>query len=212
MVMLVIRQTSVNLATNIARTFAALNWLKINEIPALPGTAPLGKVNRWSARSGFALGCGRMADFRELEKKVERFTERLKAFQHERDQRSRLALGMLASIEQKVRSQAAAFEKATARIAELEKERDAAITRASAIIDLYESSLTNNDAFFRGIESLAQKLVGPTASPPKSPVMASRPSPVVYAPAKTPPLRELGFGQVQPRDRTKDNGGSGPSF
>jgi hypothetical protein len=168
-----------------------------------------------------------MPNFADLDKKAGRFADRLRAFQQERDQRSKLALSMLASIEHKVRSQGAALEKANARIAELETERDAAVARASEIIDLYESSLTNNDAFFRGIEALAQKLVGPATPPPGTLVertsvaaqpskpppaaqTAPRPS-IVQAPSKTPFLREMGPGQLQPRDRAKDNnGGNGP--
>jgi hypothetical protein len=128
-----------------------------------------------------------MASFEELEQKVGRFTDRLKSFQQERDQRSKLALTMLASIEHKVRSQQAALDKANTRIAQLEHERDTAIARVTEIVDLYESSLTNNDAFFRGIEQLATKLVGPSASPPKPDAAASRPAPA--PPPPQPPLR-----------------------
>jgi hypothetical protein len=127
-----------------------------------------------------------MASFEELEQKVGRFADRLKSFQHERDQRSKLALTMLASIEHKVRSQAVALEKANARIAQLEHERDAAIARVSEIVDLYESSLTNNDAFFRGIEQLADKLVGPTPPPPAQKREAA-PRPVPPVPPAAPP-------------------------
>jgi hypothetical protein len=128
-----------------------------------------------------------MASFEELERKVGRFADRLKSFQHERDQRSKLALGMLASIEQKVRSQAAALEKANARIAQLEYERDTAIARVSEIIDLYESSLTNNDAFFRGIEQLASGLAEPLpASSPKVDRPAPKP-PASTAATAAPP-------------------------
>jgi len=175
-----------------------------------------------------------MASFEDLEQKFGRFADRLKSFQQERDQRSKLALNMLASIEHKVRSQQAALDKANSRIAQLEHERDTAIARVSEIIDLYESSLTNNDAFFRGIEQLANKMVGPPTPPPK-PEAAPRPAPappaqqppkpsappparpvstlppappartgVVQAPSKTPFLREMGPSQLQPRDRGKD--------
>lgn len=132
-----------------------------------------------------------MASFEELEQKVGRFTDRLKSFQLERDQRSKLALNMLANIEHKVRSQAAALDKANARIAQLEHERDAAISRVSEIIDLYESSLTNNDAFFRGIEQLAGKLVGSApAAPAPPPPAAPRPAaPQAPAAAPAPPPR-----------------------
>jgi hypothetical protein len=123
-----------------------------------------------------------MASFEELEQKVGRFTDRLKSFQQERDQRSKLALTMLASIEHKVRSQQAALDKANSRIAQLEHERDTAIARVTEIIDLYESSLTNNDAFFRGIEQLAGKLVGPAA--PKPEAAAPRPAPIPPPPAQ----------------------------
>lgn len=191
-----------------------------------------------------------MARFEDLDQKFGRFADRLKSFQQERDQRSKLALNMLASIEHKIRSQAAALDNANARIAQLEHERDAAIARVSEIIDLYESSLTNNDAFFRGIEQLANKLVGPAAqpappkpeaaaphpapppprpaappppaSPPPRPANTSPPRPVatlppappprtgvVQAPSKTPFLREMGPGQLQPRDRSRDDNGSG---
>jgi hypothetical protein len=191
-----------------------------------------------------------MARFEDLDQKFGRFADRLKSFQQERDQRSKLALNMLASIEHKIRSQAAALDNANARIAQLEHERDAAIARVSEIIDLYESSLTNNDAFFRGIEQLANKLVGPAAqpappkpeaaaphpapppprpaappppaSPPPRPANTSPPRPVatlppappprtggVQAPTKTPFLREMGPGQLQPRDRSRDDNGSG---
>jgi len=127
-----------------------------------------------------------MASFEDLEKKVGRFADRLKSFQQERDQRSKLALTMLASIEHKVRSQAAALEKANTRIAQLEYERDTAIARVTEIVDLYESSLTNNDAFFRGIEQLATKMVGPTpaAAQPKPATEPPRPAP---QPAAVPP-------------------------
>ena len=123
-----------------------------------------------------------MASFEELEQKVGRFTDRLKSFQQERDQRSKLALTMLASIEHKVRSQQAALDKANSRIAQLEHERDTAIARVTEIIDLYESSLTNNDAFFRGIEQLAGKLVGPAT--PKPEAGAPRPAPAPPPPAQ----------------------------
>src|SRR6185369_2220760 len=109
-----------------------------------------------------------------------RFTDRLKSFQQERDQRSKLALTMLASIEHKVRSQQAALDKANSRIAQLE--RDTAIARVTEIIDLYESSLTNNDAFFRGIEQLAGKLVGSAA--PKPEAAAPRPAPIPPPPVQ----------------------------
>jgi hypothetical protein len=177
-----------------------------------------------------------MASFEDLDKRFGRFADRLKVFQQERDQRSKLALTMLASIEHKVRSQAVALDKANARIAELEQERDAAIARATEIVELYESSLTNNDAFFRGIEQLAGKLVGPAAAmaPPTVETPTPRPSPppapprpaaqaprpvttlppappprtgVVQAPSKTPFLREMGPSQLQPRDRSKDHDG-----
>jgi hypothetical protein len=131
-----------------------------------------------------------MASFEELEQKVGRFADRLKSFQQERDQRSKLALGMLAGIEQKVRSQAAALEKANARIAQLEHERDTAIARVSEIVDLYESSLTNNDAFFRGIEQLATQLVGPALATPAPKAETPAPGPPQpAAPASAPPPR-----------------------
>jgi hypothetical protein len=183
-----------------------------------------------------------MASFEDLDQKFGRFADRLKAFQQERDQRSKLALTMLASIEHKVRSQAVALDKANARITELEKERDSAIARATEIVELYESSLTNNDAFFRGIEQLASKLVGPAAAaapqpkpeavPPRPiapqpasavpPRVAAPPRPVstlppappqrtgvVQAPSKTPFLREMGPSQLQPRDRSREDGSGG---
>ena len=62
-----------------------------------------------------------MASFEELDQRFGRFAERLKSFQQERDQRSKLALTMLASIEHKVRSQAVALDKANARIVQLEQ-------------------------------------------------------------------------------------------
>jgi hypothetical protein len=126
-----------------------------------------------------------MAGFEDLEQKFGRFADRLKSFQQERDQRSKLALSMLASIEHKVRSQQAALDKANSRIGQLEHERDTAIARVNEIIDLYESSLTNNDAFFRGIEQLANKLVAPT---PKPEAAAPRPAPAPPSPAQ-PSLR-----------------------
>lgn len=151
-----------------------------------------------------------MASFEELEQKVGRFTDRLKSFQQERDQRSKLALHMLANIEHKVRSQAAALDKANARIAQLEHERDAAISRVSEIIDLYESSLTNNDAFFRGIEQLAGKLVGPAPAPPQP--AAPRPaapqapaaaaSPPRPAPPPAPPVQQAPRPAAPPRPVT----------
>lgn len=129
-----------------------------------------------------------MASFEDLEQKVGRFADRLKSFQHERDERSKLALTMLATIEHKVRSQAIALDKANARITQLERERDTAIARASEIIDLYESSLSNNDAFFRGIEQLATKLVGPSAVPaPQPPPKPEAPPPQPPRPAASPP-------------------------
>jgi hypothetical protein len=193
---------------------------------------------------GVRLGlAGRMTSFEDLDQKFGRFADRLKTFQQERDQRSKLALTMLASIEHKVRSQAVALDKANARITELEKERDSAIARATEIVELYESSLTNNDAFFRGIEQLASKLVGPAVAPasqqpkpdaapprpaapqpapavpprpatPPRPVTTLPPAPpqrtgVVQAPSKTPFLREMGPSQLQPRDRTRDDGNGG---
>jgi hypothetical protein len=128
-----------------------------------------------------------MASFEELERKVGRFADRLKSFQQERDQRSKLALTMLASIEHKVRSQAAALDKANARIAQLEHERDAAIARVTEIVDLYENSLTNNDAFFRGIEQLANKLVGPSPSAASPKPVPETPRPAPQATAASPP-------------------------
>jgi hypothetical protein len=128
-----------------------------------------------------------MASFEELEQKVGRFADRLRSFQQERDQRSKLALTMLASIEHKVRTQAAALDKANVRIAQLEHERDTAIARVTEIIDLYESSLANNDAFFRGIEQLATKLVGPSAAPAPQPAPKPEPPPRPAA-APQPPL------------------------
>ena len=91
-----------------------------------------------------------MPSFDELDQKIGRFADRLRSFQQERDQRTKLALTMLANIEHKVRSQRTALETANARIADLEKERDTALARVSEIVDLYESSLDNNEAFFRG--------------------------------------------------------------
>lgn len=123
-----------------------------------------------------------MGNFDELDQKFGRFADRLKTFQQERDQRSKLALTMLASIEHKVRSQQVALDKANSRIGELEKERDAAIARATEIVELYENSLTNNDAFFRGIEQLASKLIGPSATAP-----APQPKPEAAPPRPTPP-------------------------
>jgi hypothetical protein len=133
-------------------------------------------------------GCGGMASFEELEQKVGRFADRLKSFQQERDQRSKVALTMLASIEHKIRSQAVALDKANTRIAQLEHERDAAIARVTEIIDLYESSLTNNDAFFRGIEQLATKLVGPSAAPAPQAAPKQEATPPRPAAAPQPPL------------------------
>ncbi|HEX2116367.1 MAG TPA: hypothetical protein VHM01_18335 [Alphaproteobacteria bacterium] len=166
-----------------------------------------------------------MASFEDLDRRFGRFADRLKAFQQERDQRSKLALTMLASIEHKVRSQAVALDKANTRIAELEKERDAAIARATELVDLYESSLTNNDAFFRGIEQLASKLVGPSATmpppktetpavrasappgPPQPPRSAQAPRPVATLPP-APPSRT---GVVQAPSKTPFLREMGPS-
>jgi hypothetical protein len=160
-----------------------------------------------------------MPSFDELDQKIGRFAERLRSFQEERDQRTKLALTMLANIEHKVRSQRTALDTANARIAALEKERDTAIARVTEIVDLYENSMNNNDAFFRGVETLAKKLIGdepkPAAPPPRSlveksaaaqpvqrPPQPAAPKPaMVQAPSKTPFLKEMGPGQLQPRDR-----------
>jgi hypothetical protein len=171
-----------------------------------------------------------MPSFDELDQKIGRFADRLRSFQQERDQRTKLALTMLANIEHKVRSQRTALETANARIADLEKERDTAIARVSEIVDLYESSLNNNDAFFRGVEALAKKLIGaaetpgPASPPPRSlveksaavqttpkppPAQPAPQRPMVQAPSKTPFLKEMGPGQVQPKDRLKNNGDGG---
>lgn len=170
-----------------------------------------------------------MPSFDELDQKIGRFADRLRSFQQERDQRTKLALTMLANIEHKVRSQRTALDTANARIAELEKERDTAIARVSEIVDLYEGSMNNNDAFFRGVEALARKLIGdepkPATPPPRSLVEksaaaqpAARPAPappppppaskpaMVQAPSKTPFLKEMGPAQVQPK---KNNGEGG---
>lgn len=168
-----------------------------------------------------------MPSFDELDQKIGRFADRLRSFQQERDQRTKLALTMLANIEHKVRSQRTALDSANARIAELEKERDTAIARVSEIVDLYESSMNNNDAFFRGVEALAKKLIGPELAPrslveksaaaqqtakpppPAPPPPASRPG-MVQAPSKTPFLREMGPAQVQPKKNNNGEGGSKP--
>jgi hypothetical protein len=170
-----------------------------------------------------------MASFDELEQKVGRFADRLKSFQQERDQRSKLALSMLASIEHKVRTQAAALDKANARIAQLEHERDTAIARVTEIVDLYESSLTNNDAFFRGIEQLATKLVGPSGPasqlapkpetpPPSRPAAAPQPPAAPPRPAATqrpvttlPPAPPPRTGVVQAPSKTPFLREMGPS-
>ena len=65
-----------------------------------------------------------MPSFDELDQKIGRFAERLRTFQEERDERTKLALTMLANIEHKVRTQRTALDTANARIAQLEKERD----------------------------------------------------------------------------------------
>jgi CII-binding regulator of phage lambda lysogenization HflD len=101
-----------------------------------------------------------MSDFADLQQKIVGLADRLKAFQQERDRRTRLAVTMLADIEHKVRTQRAALEEANARIAQLEQEREMIVARVIEVVDLYESSLANNDAFFQGIESLAGKLTG----------------------------------------------------
>jgi hypothetical protein len=165
-----------------------------------------------------------MPSFDELDQKIGRFADRLRSFQQERDQRTKLALTMLANIEHKVRSQRTALETANARIAELEKERDTALSRVSEIVDLYESSLDNNEAFFRGVEALAKKLIGPVPTPPRSLVEKSaaaqpapRPAPppppqaaprpaMVQAASKTPFLKEMGPAQVQPKKNNGDGG------
>jgi hypothetical protein len=162
-----------------------------------------------------------MPSFDELDQKIGRFAERLRSFQQERDQRTKLALTMLANIEHKVRSQRTALDTANARIAELEKERDTAIARVSEIVDLYESSMNNNDAFFRGVEALAKKLIGaaevpkPAAEPrslvEKSAAVPPPPRPaMVQAPSKTPFLKEMGPGQLQPKRNNNGEGGSKP--
>jgi hypothetical protein len=174
-----------------------------------------------------------MASFDELDQKIGRFADRLRSFQQERDQRTKLALTMLANIEHKVRTQRTALDIANSRIAELEKERDTAIARVTEIVELYESSMNNNDAFFRGVETLAKKLVGepdpppkpatpppqPAAAPPpqrslveKSTAAAQtapRPAPtMVQAPSKTPFLKEMGPSHVQPKRPPNGDGGS----
>lgn len=101
-----------------------------------------------------------MSDFADLQQKIVGLADRLKAFQQERDRRATLAVTMLADIEQKVRTQRTALEEAHARIAQLEQEREMIVARVIEVVDLYESSLANNDAFFQGIESLAGKLTG----------------------------------------------------
>jgi hypothetical protein len=171
-----------------------------------------------------------MPSFDELDQKIGRFADRLRSFQQERDQRTKLALTMLANIEHKVRSQRTALETANARIADLEKERDTALARVSEIVDLYESSLDNNEAFFRGVEALAKKLIGPAPTPPRSLVEKStavppapRPAPApppqqqaapkqapVQAPSKTPFLKEMGSAQLQPKKNGNGEGGFNP--
>ena len=165
-----------------------------------------------------------MPSFDELDQKIGRFADRLRSFQQERDQRTKLALTMLANIEHKVRSQRTALDMANSRIAELEKERDTAIARVSEIVDLYESSMNNNDAFFRGVEALAKKLIGepaprslveksaaaqPAVKPTPPPQQPAPKPAMVQAPSKTPFLREMGPAQVQPK-KNNGEGGSKP--
>lgn len=163
-----------------------------------------------------------------LNDRVGRLADRLRGLQRERDNRTQLAIDMLVKIEERVRSQRAALDDATHRIAALEKERDAAVQRASEIVDLYESSMSNNDAFFKGIESLASRIVkeaGEPAKPPAppspapmaqpaapqakaapTPVATPAPRPVdkpalVQGPSKTPFLSEKGPERLQARSR-----------
>lgn len=161
-----------------------------------------------------------MQNLAELDQRISGLADRMRSLQAGRDRRFRLALEMLARIEQRVRDQHAALEEANRRAVQAEQERDAAIARAGELIELYEGSVSNFDAFFGGIESLAQRIVGdvparrsaPEATQPASrniPEMrAPAPSPasraaassgLVQAPSKTPFLGELGPARVQPR-------------
>jgi hypothetical protein len=166
-----------------------------------------------------------------LNDRVGRLAARLRGLQRERDQRTQLAIEMLVKIEERVRSQRAALDEATHRIVALEKERDAAVQRASEIVDLYESSLSNNDAFFKGIETLASRIVKeagepakpvapqpPTAPPPKPPPSqaAALPRPpekttLVQGPSKTPFLGERGPERLQRRSHAAPDAADIPS-
>lgn len=159
-----------------------------------------------------------MQNLAELDQRISGLADRMRGLQAGRDRRFRLALEMLARIEQRVRDQHAALEEANRRATRAEQERDAAIARAGELIELYEGSVSNFDAFFGGIESLAKRIVGdgparrpaPEATQPglrnfpetRAPSPAPRgagASGLVQAPSKTPFLGELGPARVQPR-------------
>ncbi len=169
-----------------------------------------------------------MRNLAELDQRISGLTDRMRGLQAGRDQRFRLALEMLARIEQRVRDQHTALEQANQRAAQAEKERDAAIARAGELIELYEGSVSNFDAFFGGIESLAKRIVGDAPAPKPGPAAAQpvrngpemrapTPSPaprpagasgMVQAPSKTPFLGELGPARVQPRLQPDGKAGS----
>lgn len=150
-----------------------------------------------------------MQNLADLNEQIDRMVRRLRSDRQGREERLKLALRLLADVEERVRSQRAALDRANVRIAALEAEREALVGRVKEIVGLYDNGLADTEALLGRIETLSTKVADETEATPKVDSSAILPveqdSAVVQGPANTLFLRSGTSDSLPARERFKDH-------